>query len=139
MYELKTKINDASVKAFLDSVESEQRREDSLVMLDLLGDVTGLEPAMWGSSIVGFGFYHYKYASGHEGDAARIGFSPRKVNLVVYIMPGFERHHELMQRLGKYKTGKSCLYITRLADVDLSVLRELARESFNWMNENYPD
>jgi Domain of unknown function (DU1801) len=139
MYELKTKINDASVKAFLDSVENEQRREDSLVMLDLLGDVTGLEPAMWGSSIVGFGSYHYKYASGHEGDAARIGFSPRKVNLVVYILPGFERYHELMRRLGKYKTGKSCLYITRLADVDLSVLRELARESFNWMNENYPD
>jgi hypothetical protein len=138
MYELKTKINDASVVEFLESVENERRREDALVVLDLLRDVTGLEPAMWGSSIVGFGSYHYKYASGHEGDAARIGFSPRKANLVIYMMPGFERCEDLMQKLGTYKTGVSCLYITRLSDVNLDVLRELAGQSFAWMNEHYP-
>src|SRR5690349_2210727 len=127
MYELKTKINDASVQKFLDSVENEQRREDALVVLDLLRDVTELEPAMWGTSIVGFGSYHYKYASGHEGDAARIGFSPRKANLVIYITPGFDRYDDLMRKLGKYKTGVSCLYITRLSDVNVDVLRQLAR------------
>jgi hypothetical protein len=109
------------------------------VVLDLLRDVTGLEPAMWGSSIVGLGSYHSEYTSGHESDAARIGFSPRKANLVVYIVPGFERYDGLMAKLGNYKTGKSCLYIKRLPDVDLGALRELARESFDWMNKNYPD
>ncbi|MFN0073607.1 MAG: DUF1801 domain-containing protein [Chloroflexota bacterium] len=139
MYELKTKINDADVSTFLDSVDNERRREDAYVVIDLLREVTGLEPKMWGPSIVGFGSYYYKYDSGHEGHMCRMGFSPRKSSLTIYISPGFDRYDALMQRLGKFKLGKSCLYINKLTDVDIEVLRELATEAFVFMNEHYPE
>lgn len=101
--------------------------------------LTGEEAKMWGPSLIGFGTYHYKYASGREGDFFRVGFSPRKTALTVYIMPGFKRFDELMQKLGKYKTGKSCLYIKKLEDVDVKVLEELVMSSLEYMADKYPE
>jgi hypothetical protein len=133
MAELKTKPTDASVQRFLDGVEDERKRADAYALLELMGRAAGAEPKMWGDSIVGFGQYHYKYASGHEGDAPLTGFSPRKQNLTVYITSGFDRYGDLLQTLGKYKTGKVCLYIKRLADVDLAALEKLVRQSVEHM------
>ncbi len=129
MAELKTTKNDGDVEAFLNGVEDDERRTDAFTVLELMEDVTGSEPRMWGDSIVGFGEYTYRYASGRTGEWLATGFSPRKQALTLYIMPGFERYQELMVRLGKYKTGKSCLYIKRLGDVDLTALRELVDAS----------
>ncbi|HET6565710.1 MAG TPA: DUF1801 domain-containing protein [Xanthomonadales bacterium] len=137
MAELKTQKTKASVKDFLATVEDEQKRRDCQQVDKLMAKITGRKAAMWGSSIVGYGSYHYKYASGQEGDWPLCGFAPRKQNLVLYIMSGFERQAELMERLGKYKTGKSCLYLRRLEDVDLDVLAELVRESVAYMRANY--
>ncbi|WP_339789796.1 DUF1801 domain-containing protein [uncultured Imperialibacter sp.] len=136
-YELKTKVNDVSVEGFLDKVEDEKKRNDAFEVLKLMKEVTGEKPKMWGSSIVGFGTYRYKYASGQEGDWMITGFSPRKTSLTLYIMPGFGRYEELMQKLGKYKTGKSCLYINKLTDVDLDILKTLVKESVDYMNKKY--
>ncbi|MGD2048926.1 MAG: DUF1801 domain-containing protein [Chloroflexota bacterium] len=135
MTELKTQKNDASVEEFIDSVDNEKKRQDSYAILELMKDVTGEEPAMWGTSIVGFGSYHYKYASGREGDWFLVGFSPRKQNLTLYIMSGFDEYESLLEDLGKYKTGKSCLHINKLEDVDLSTLRELVEKSAAHMAE----
>ena len=133
MAENKTVPTDADVMAFLNSVANERRRQDSLVVLELMRELTGEEPQMWGSSIVGFGSYHYKYASGREGDAALTGFSPRKQALTIYIMAGFEQYEELLAKLGKHTTGVSCLYIKRLEDIDMAVLRELIAKSYAHM------
>ena len=129
MAENKTKPTDLSVVNFLASVENDRRRKDAVAVWELMKDVTGLKPVMWGAAMVGFGTYHYKYASGREGDWFVAGFAPRKANLVVYIMSGFKAHDGLMKKLGKYKTGSSCLYINKLDDVDIDVLRELVRRS----------
>lgn len=137
MAEMKTRQTAASVSAFLDAVENEQRRADCRVVADLMRAVTGEEPKLWGPSIVGFGSYHYKYASGREGDWFVTGFSPRKQDLTLYIMAGFDRYDELMAKLGKYKTGKSCLYLKRLSDVDLGVLRELVTASVEAMRNGH--
>ena len=137
MAELKTKKHEGSVDGFLESIPDEKRREEGRAVLRMMKEVTGMEPAMWGPSMVGFGSYHYKYESGHEGDAFRIGFSPRKTALTLYIMPGFSRYDQLMEKLGKHKTGKSCLYIKKLEDVDHDVLRELMRLSLEHMREMY--
>ena len=137
MAELKTKASDASVSAFLQSVDGEQKRRDARDILALMKEVTGKRPRMWGTSIVGFGSYHYKYQSGREGDWPVTGFSPRKQNLAVYIMPGFSRYSSLMNRLGKYKTGKSCLYLRRLGEVDQKVLRQLVTRSVADMKKLY--
>ena len=133
MAELKTKRNDASVEVFLDGIADEAKRRDSFAILAMMQEVTGVEAKMWGDSIVGFGSYHYKYASGREGDWMLVGFSPRKQNLTLYIMSGFEQYDELLQRLGKHSTGKACLYVKRLADVDPAVLRELVKLSVEHM------
>jgi hypothetical protein len=125
MAELKTRPNDGDVDAFLAAVPDAQRRSDSLVLLDMFRTLTGEPPKMWGAAIVGFGDYHYAYASGREGDWFVTGFSPRKQNLTLYCMGGYEPHGEVLARLGKHKLGKGCLYINRLRDVDLDVLREL--------------
>lgn len=135
MAENKTKENDADVVAFLNGVADERKRQDSFAVLALMQEVTGMEPKMWGDSIVGFGKYHYKYESGREGDMPITGFSPRKQSLTLYIMPGFERYEDLMAKLGKHKTGKSCLYINKLADVDTAVLRELVTQSVAHMKK----
>jgi hypothetical protein len=137
MAELKTKPTDNSVEAFLNGIVDAQKRRDAFAILDLMQKVTKTEPKMWGSSIVGFGSYHYKYASGHEGDAPLIGFSPRKQNLTLYILRGFDRHGEFMKKLGKYKTGKGCLYIKTLDDIHLPTLKELVKESVKHMIKTY--
>ncbi len=138
MSDPKTKKNDASVVSFLNGVENEKRRTDSFVVLDLMKEVTGEKPTMWGTSIVGFGSYHYKYASGREGDWMKVGFSPRKRNMTLYIMDGFGSYDSLLDNLGKYKTGKSCLYINKLEDVDQTVLRKLVKQSFKSMSGESP-
>lgn len=133
MAELKTTPNDASVEAFLDRIADERKRQDSYAILAMMQEVTGVEAKMWGDSIVGFGSYHYKYASGREADWMLVGFSPRKQNLTLYIMSGFEQYGDLLQRLGKHSTGKGCLYIKKLQDVDLATLKELVRLSVEHM------
>ncbi len=137
MAQLKTRPNDESVEAFLESVDDETKRRDCLTLLSLMQEETGHEPKMWGGSIVGFGSYHYKYASGREGDWFLTGFSPRKQALSLYIMAGFSRYEDFLERLGKHKTGKSCLYVKTLDDVDLDVLRELVRESARHVAETH--
>ena len=133
--ELKTKVNDANVEGFLNSVTDEQKREDCFEILRLMKQVTKEEPKMWGSSIVGFGSYHYKGASGREGDWLLTGFSPRKENLTLYIMGGFDLHQDLLKKLGKHKTSVGCLYIKKLDDVDKEVLKELVAESVKTMKK----
>ncbi len=133
MAENKTQRNDGDVLAYLESVSNKRRREDSLVVKELMEEVTGEPAEMWGTSIVGFGSYHYRYASGREGDFMLTGFAPRKQALTLYIMGGHERYDALMARLGKHRTGSSCVYINKLADVDLAVLRELIAESVEYM------
>lgn len=127
MSELKTKANAASVEAFLQGIADETKRQDSMAIVGMMAQVSGEAPRMWGDSIIGFGNTHYKYESGREGDWFKVGFSPRKQNLTLYLTYGFESDRELMQKLGKHKTGKACLYINKLADVNMGVLRELVR------------
>ena len=135
MAELKTKPNEADVETFLNGIADEKKRQDCFTIRDIMQQVTGAAPTMWGGSIVGFGAYHYKYATGREGDWFLTGFAPRKQNLTLYIMAGFDQYDALMTRLGKYKTGKSCLYINKLEDIDLSVLRELVEQSVEHMTK----
>ncbi len=129
MAELKTKQTSQSVEKFVSAVADEQRRKDCRTVLRIMKEVTGAKPKMWGSSMVGFGSYHYKYASGREGDWFLTGFAPRKQDLTLYIMAGFSRYNELLRKLGKHKIGKSCLYIKQLDDVDIDVLTELVEQS----------
>jgi hypothetical protein len=136
MAELKTKVNKASVDKFLKGIKDEQKREDSYKILDIMQKVTKAEPKMWGASIIGFGSYHYKYASGREGDWFVTGFSPRKQNLTLYIMSGFDEYNNLLKKLGKYTTAKSCLYIKKLNDVDIKTLKELVTQSVNKMKKS---
>lgn len=125
MAQNKTRPTDHSVTAFLDSVKDPTKREDSYTLLGLMQDITGEPPVLWGPSLVGFGKGQYSYKSGRTGDWFLVGFSPRAQYVTVYIMPGFKRYETLIQQLGKAKTGKSCLYIKKLADVDMNVLKEL--------------
>ena len=133
MAELKTKPNQSSVKDFLNTLENEKKRADSFAILDLMREVTGVEPIMWGDSIIGFGTYHYKYASGREADWFLTYFSPRKQSLTLYIMSGFSNYDQLLGQLGKHKTGKSCLYINKLEDINMDILRDLVKESVEHM------
>ena len=130
MAELKTKKTEVSVDAFLDKVADETQRADAYTLLELMKDVTGKPPKMWGPSIVGFGEYHYKYESGHEGDCCAVGFAPRKGTLALYIMPSLDDYAPMLAKLGKHKTGKACLYIKKLADVDLKVLRAMIEKTY---------
>src|SRR3989337_277469 len=125
MAEMKTKVNEASVEEFLSKVEDEQKRKDCFEIVKIMKQVTKEEPKMWGPSIIGFGSYHYRYESGREGDMMRIGFSPRKQNITLYVGLGADTENPLLKKLGKYTTGKGCLYIKKLADVDRKVLHEL--------------
>ncbi|HLF63000.1 MAG TPA: DUF1801 domain-containing protein [Saprospiraceae bacterium] len=138
MAELKTKPTKASVSAFLNAIEDEQKRKDSKQLAKLMQEITGHKPVMWGPSIVGFGSYHYKSErSRQEGDWLLTGFSPRVQNLTVYIIAGFDRYKTLMKKLGKCKTGGSCLYFKKLADIDQEVLKELVKESVEYMKKKY--
>ena len=137
MAENKTKPTSASVTEFVNSIDDPRQRADARKVAAMMRRATGKRAKMWGSSIVGYGTYHYKYDSGREGDFMLTGYSPRKQALTVYILAGFERFEPLMKKLGKYKTGKSCLYIKRLTDVDETVLEQLINESVKYMRDNY--
>jgi hypothetical protein len=130
MAENKTQATDASVDAFLAKVEPEQRRVDGRMLVDTMTRITGEPPVLWGPSIIGFGTEHYRYESGREGDMCQIGFSPRKAQLVLYLVASMPGHDALLAKLGKHSTGKSCLYIRQLADVDMAVLEELIARSW---------
>jgi hypothetical protein len=134
MAEPKTTKNQASVEEFLAGVPDERRRLDAEAVCELMTEATGEPPVMWGSSIVGFGSYHYRYASGREGDWPAVGFSPRKQSLTIYVSEGFDAYRDLLGRLGPHSTGKSCLYIKRLSDVDADVLRSLVEGGFRQLN-----
>jgi hypothetical protein len=137
MADMKTRPTDANVNEFLRSIPDDLRRQDCLRVVEIMKSVTGEEPKLWGAGMVGFGSYHYRYDSGREGDWFVTGFSPRKGNLTLCIMAGFDRYPELLGRLGKYKTGKSCLYVKALADVDETVLRELVQASVDHIRHTY--
>ncbi len=139
MATMKTIKNEDSVSAFIENVEDERKREDCRTLIKIMGQITGSQAAMWGSSIVGFGSYHYRYTSSREGDFFLTGFSPRKQNLTVYVMPGFSQYDSLMQKLGKHKVGKSCLYMKKLEDVDIRILTRLIDESVQEMRRKYPN
>jgi hypothetical protein len=136
--ENKTRVTDIDPRDFIAGVEHPVRQTDAGTLLELMGRITGEPARMWGPSIIGYGQYHYRYDSGREGDFLRTGFSPRKSGLVVYIMPGYAKFSLILDRLGKFKEGKSCLYITRLADVDLAVLEELIQAGLDEMARKYP-
>lgn len=136
MAELKTKITDASVTDFINSIPDPKTREGCLTILGIMQDATNAEPKMWGTSIVGFGSYHYKYESGRENDWFLVGFSPRKQNLTLYVMGGFDDYSSLLKKLGKHSLGKGCLYIKKLDDIQLPVLKELLNRSVTKMSKN---
>ena len=137
MAENKTKPTKLSVTAFINGIDDQQKRRDAIKLAAMMREATGARARMWGPGIVGFGQYHYKYASGREGDFMITGFSPRKQAMTLYIIPGFKHFGTLMGKLGKYKTGKSCLYIKRLSDVDEGVLKRLIERSVQYMRKNY--
>lgn len=142
MAENKTKQTNVNVDDFLKGVTDERKRMDSYRLIELMSEITGEGPKMWGPSIIGFGTYHYKYASGHEGDFMLVGFSPRKQSISVYLMAGFNssvdpRIEKMLSGLGKFKMGKSCLYINKLDDVNIEELKELIKRSVNFLRENY--
>ena len=135
MAELKTKPSEASVTEFLNRIPDEERRSDCFAVAKIMEEVTGYKPKMWGPSIVGFGSYHYKYASGREGDWMVTGFSPRKKDLTLYLMMGLQHHDELLQQLGKHSAAKSCLYIKRLSDIHLPTLKKLIKKSVTQLKD----
>ena len=138
MTETKTRPTAMQVADFIDAAPDAVRREDAKTLVTLMSRITGEEPVMWGPSIIGFGSYHYRYESGHEGDACRLGFSPRKAELVLYVLNGSPEQEAQLARLGKHKTGKACLYIRKLADVDMAVLEEIIRGALASMDARYP-
>ena len=137
MSELKTKPSKRSVTKFINALEDEQKRKDSRQILRLMEKLTGSKPILWGENIIGFGRYHYTYKSGQEGSWFITGFSPRKQNLTIYIMPGFSKYDNLLKKLGKHKKGKSCLYINKLDNIDTQILEKLISESVEYMRKNY--
>lgn len=139
MYEPKTKETDSSVVEFIENVDNLKKREDAYQLLDIFSETTGFQAKMWGPSIIGFGSYHYKYASGHEGDAPLVGFSPRKAKISLYFAPGETKREELLKVFGKHTSGKGCVYINKVEDIDVDVLKELINESVKFLNETYPN
>lgn len=137
MTENKTQPNAASVDDFLASITDEKKRQDTHEIMGMMEEITGSSPVMWGNSIIGFGAYRYHYRSGRQGEWALVSVSPRARNVTVYIMPGFSEYEHLMTKLGKYKTGRSCLYLNKLEDVDREVLYELIKESVAYMKKQY--
>lgn len=140
MYEAKAKETESSVIAYLESIDKDRKRQDAFQLLDIFEDVTQVEAKMWGPSIIGFDRYHYKYATGHEGVAPRLGFAPGKSNhLSLYLLTeDTPQQAEILSRLGKHRLGKACLYINKLADVDMNVLKELTIYAWETMNKKYP-
>ncbi|GAK10733.1 DUF1801 domain-containing protein [Geomicrobium sp. JCM 19039] len=139
MYEPKMKENDYSVKEFIESVESEKKKADAYQLLELFEEVTGYDAKMWGPSIIGFGSYHYKYASGHEGDAPLVGFSPRKAKISLYLAYESEKREKMLERFGKHSKSKACVYVNKLADIDTRVLKELIEHTVETYQNLYPN
>ncbi|OLS40617.1 DUF1801 domain-containing protein [Bacillus sp. MRMR6] len=139
MYELKTKETDHSVIEFIEAVDSPKKREDAYKLLDIFTETSGYQASMWGPSIIGFGSYHYKYESGHEGDAPLVGFSPRKAKISLYFATGDTAREELLKRFGKHTSGKACVYVNKVADIDTDVLKELITQSIKFLQETYPN
>src|SRR6478609_6935837 len=139
MYELKTKENDASVIEFIEKVDNLKKREDAYKLLDIFSETTGYKAKMWGPSIIGFGAYHYKYESGHEGDAPLVGFSPRKAKISLYFAMGDTKREKLLKKFGKHSSGKSCVYINKVAAIDVEILKELINQSIDFLNATYPN
>lgn len=137
-YELKTKQTDNSVIEFIEAVDSPKKREDAYQLLDIFTETACFEAKMWGPSIIGFGSYHYKYASGHEGDAPLVGFSPRKAKISLYFAPGETKREELLKEFGKHTNGKACVYINKVADINVEVLKKLIQESITFLQKTYP-
>ncbi|QIZ06593.1 DUF1801 domain-containing protein [Priestia megaterium] len=138
-YQQKTKETDHSVIEFIENVENPKKREDAYKLIDIFTETTGYEAKMWGPSIIGFGSYHYKYESGHEGDAPLVGFSPRKAKISLYFSPGETKRDELLKDFGKHTTGKGCVYINKVADIDIDVLKELITQSVQFLQNTYPN
>lgn len=138
-YELKTKENDNSVITFIEAVENVKKREDAYQLLDIFTETTGYQAKMWGTSIIGFGAYHYKYASGHEGDAPLVGFSPRKAKISLYFATNEPTREELLKDFGKHTSGKACVYINKIADINIEILKALINESMRFLREMYPN
>ncbi|MCM2676841.1 DUF1801 domain-containing protein [Alkalicoccobacillus plakortidis] len=138
MYKLKTKETDQSVIEFIEQVESPKKREDAYRLLDLFAETSGYEAKMWGPSIIGFGRYHYRYDSGHEGDAPLVGFSPRKAKISLYITTEDSEREKLLALLGKHTSGKACVYVNKLADVDEDIIKQLIKQSIQFLQERYP-
>lgn len=136
---MKTKQNDRNVIEFIEAVENEKKREDAYKLLDIFTETTGYEAKMWGPSIIGFGSYHYKYKTGHEGDAPLVGFSPRKAKISLYFAPGEPEREKVLNSFGKHTTGKACVYINKVADIDQDVLKQLINQSVNFLQKTYPN
>lgn len=133
----KTAPTSLSVTDFINAVDDEQKRKDSFDLVALMRSISGNEPKMWGPSIIGFGSYHYRYASGHEGDAPLIGFSPRKAAISLYVFTGLDQHQHLLTSLGKFKMGKACIYVKKLSDIDQSQLKALMKETIAYLQSKY--
>jgi hypothetical protein len=139
MYEPKTKETDNSVIEFIETVESEKKKADAYQLLEIFEEVTGFEAKMWGPSIIGFGSYHYKYASGHEGDAPLVGFSPRKAKISLYLAYESEEREKLLANFGKHTKGKACVYVNKVADIDINVLKDLIKLTVKSFQHLYPN
>ncbi|PID16912.1 hypothetical protein CSV63_03200 [Sporosarcina sp. P34] len=139
MYELKTKETDRSVMEFIEEIGQPKKREDAFKLVDIFTETTGYPAKMWGPSIIGFGKYHYSYSSGHEGDAPIVGFSPRKAKISLYVTLGSEQREKLLKDFGKYTTGKSCIYINKVADIEIEILKKLLKQSISYIHEIYPN
>ena len=139
MADLKTKPNDGDVHAFIEALENDRKRDDSKILLKLIGEITGEQPKMWGDSIVGYGNYHYVYETGREGDWFLAGFSPRKQSITIYMMGGFDGQDEMLEKLGKHKKSVGCLYIKKLADVDMSTLEKMIKKSVETLKKRYAE
>lgn len=137
MYEQKTKETDQSVIEFIESVDNPKKREDAYKLLDIFQETTGFEAKMWGPSIIGFGSYHYVYETGHEGDAPLVGFSPRKAKISLYFAPGDPDREDLLKKFGKHTTGKACVYVNKVEDIDVSVLQSLIKQSVSFLQIKY--
>lgn len=138
-YELKTKENDKDVIEFIESVDNPKKRADAYQLLGIFSETTGYPAKMWGTSIIGFGCYHYKYASGHEGDAPLVGFSPRKAKISLYMATGYTERDRFLEKLGKHTAGKACVYINKVTDINIDVLKEFIHDSVQFLQETYPE
>ncbi|MGB7528072.1 MULTISPECIES: DUF1801 domain-containing protein [Sphingobacterium] len=137
MAKVKTQFSDENVYDFIDQLDNEQKKQDSIELIKLMEEATGEKAKMFGPTIIGFGQYHYKYPTGHEGDAPLLGFSPRKAAISLYVFTGCEQHKHLLENFGKYKMGKACIYVKKLSDVNIDVMKNMMKESIDFISEKY--